>query len=231
MPSNDLVLSNLASALMESEHFEEASRLFDEVLRRNPKLARAVNVVACGNTIDGVTITADPARGYLDWSGVRWFGHHAIQCKHAEDNLVTRFDLRTTFVHDLSVEHASGNVFAQGRGADLALDHHKDTPYENLFSNIDCGRGARVWSSGGSQSLGRQSAGRETFWNFRAAQPISLPPKGWGVRTMIFIGPFSVRSDSKDSDAPSLEVLSSGDMRPADLHAAQLARRLAAPPL
>jgi hypothetical protein len=98
---------------------------------RNVEIRNAdlgINVVACGNTIDGVTITADPARGYLDWSGVRWFGHHAIQCKHAEDNLVTRFDLRTTFVHDLSVEHASGNVFAQGRGADLALDHHKDTP-------------------------------------------------------------------------------------------------------
>lgn len=37
------MLSNLATAEMESENFDEAERLFARVLRRNPKLARAVN--------------------------------------------------------------------------------------------------------------------------------------------------------------------------------------------
>ena len=37
-------------------------------------------------------------------------GHHGIQCKHAEDNFVTRFDFWTSYVHDLSVENSSGNT-------------------------------------------------------------------------------------------------------------------------
>lgn len=193
-----------------------------DVMIRNADLG--INVVACGNTIDGVTITADSNRGNFARSATGWFGHHAIQLKHAEDNLVSRFDLRTTFVHDLSVEHASGNVFAHGRGDDLALDHHKDTPFENLYSDIDCGRGTRVWFSGGGDGLGRHCAGYETFWNVRAAIPIALPPAGWGVRTMNLIGAFAPARDSSKSEGPFVENVS-GNVQPTDLHAAQLAQR------
>lgn len=147
-----------------------------------------INLVACRNTVDGVLFTADAARGFRDGGVSDCTGHHAIQIKNGEDNLVTRFDFRTSYIHDLTVEHASGNVFAAGRGVDLNFDHHKDTPYENLFTDIDCGRGTRVWRCGGGASLGRQSAGWETFWNIRAAQKIAPPPPGWGPATMNFIG-------------------------------------------
>ena len=30
-----------------------------------------------------------------------------------------------------------GNVFSNGRGVDLSLDHHKKGPYKNLFNCID----------------------------------------------------------------------------------------------
>ena len=155
--------------------------------RRGARRSLGVNIVACGNTVDGVGFTADAGRGTTT-AGVDTTGHHAIQCKGAEDNFITRFDLRTSSVHDLSVEHASGNVFAHGRGADLCFDHHKDTPYENLFTEIDCGRGTRVWRCGGGASLGRQSAGWETWWNIRAAKPLEPPPKGWGAPVMNFVG-------------------------------------------
>lgn len=172
-----------------------------------------INVVACGNTIDGVVFTAEEAGRGSGEGGVKVTGHHAIQCKGAEDNLVTRFDLRTSYVHDLSVEHASGNVFAAGRGANLCFDHHKDTPYENLFTDIDCGLGTRVWRCGGGASLGRQSAGWETFWNIGATRAVEPPAKGWGAPTMIFVG---------------LAAKGTGGVEPRDLHAAQLARRLGA---
>lgn len=42
-PHNDHVLSNLASAEMEAGRLDEAQRLFESLLRRNPKIARAVN--------------------------------------------------------------------------------------------------------------------------------------------------------------------------------------------
>jgi len=185
-----------------------------------------VNVVACRNTLDGILITADAARETTA-SGVRdCTGHHAIQIKNGEENLVTRFELRTCYVHDLSVEHASGNVFAQGSGRDLALDHHKDSPYENLYTDIDCGRGTRVWRSGGGKGLGRPSAGWETFWNIRAARPIDPMPDGWGPATMNFIG-FATRQSSKlTGPGPWFEAIPPAALQPANLHAAQLARRL-----
>ncbi len=189
-----------------------------------------INVVACRNTLDGVVFTAATERASRE-GPIDVTGHHAIQCKGAEDNLVTRFDLRTSYVHDLSVEHASGNVFAAGRGADLCFDHHKDTPYENLYTDIDCGRGNRVWRCGGGASLGRQSAGWETFWNLRAERPIEAPPKGWGAPSMNFVGLATKSPAMKDATADGgwwWETRAPGRLEPRDLHAAQLARRLGA---
>ena len=184
-----------------------------------------ITIAACGNTIDGVVFTADAARGRAEAGVADCTGHHAIQCVGAEDNLVTRFDLRTNYVHDLAVEHASGNVYSGGRGADLCFDHHKDTPYENLFTDIDCGRGTRVWRCGGGESLGRQTAGWATFWNIRAARAVDLPPQGWGPVGMTFVG---LATKTPNATAPTgiwLEAASAGQMEPRNLHAAQLARR------
>jgi hypothetical protein len=187
-----------------------------------------INIVACQNTIDGVVLTADPGRGVADGGVTECTGHHAIQCKSAEDNLVTRFDVRASYIHDLSVEHASGNVFAHGRGSDVNFDHHKDTPYENLYTDIDCGRGGRVWRCGGGASLGRQCAGWETFWDIRAAQPVEPPRKGWGAPTMNFIGLAGARSDASDPRGNWVEGLPPEQLAPRDLHAAQLEKRLTA---
>jgi hypothetical protein len=187
-----------------------------------------INVVACGNTLSGVLITADPGRGTPEAGVAACTGHHAIQCKGAEDNLVTDFAVQTSYVHDLSVEHASGNVFARGRGADLNFDHHKDTPYENLFTDIDCGQGSRVWRCGGGASIGRQSAGWETFWNIRAARPIAPPPKGWGPVTMNFVGLATQTKTMREPGGIWFEALPPERLQPANLHAAQLERRVTA---
>lgn len=187
-----------------------------------------INIVACGNTVDGVVITADEARGFPDGGVKACTGHHAIQCKRAEDNLITGFDVRASYIHDLTVEHASGNVYAKGRGSDLNFDHHKDTPYENLFTDLDCGKGGRVWRCGGGASIGRQSAGWETFWNIRAAAPVAPPPKGWGPVTMNFVGVFTKTPTSIGPEGIWWEAIPPADLQPKDLHAAQLARRLSA---
>jgi hypothetical protein len=187
-----------------------------------------INVVACGNTLDGVVITADPGRGTADAGVTECTGHHGIQCKGAEDNFVTHFDFRTSYVHDLSVEHASGNVWTRGRGVDLNFDHHKDTPYENLYTDIDCGRGGRVWRCGGGASLGRQSAGWETFWNIRAARPIEPPPKNWGPISMNFVGLTTKTPSTAGPKTAWFEPVPPDQLQPADLHAAQLARRIGA---
>lgn len=185
-----------------------------------------LNLVACGNTVSGIVIFADSGRGTADGGVAECTGHHAIQCKNAEDNLVTDFDVRASYIHDLSVEHASGNVWSHGRGTDVNFDHHKDTPYENLYTDIDCGRGGRVWRCGGGASLGRQCAGWETFWNIRALRPIEPPPKSWGPVSMNFVALTTQRPSVIDPRTIWFEALPPDRIQPANLHAAQLARRV-----
>jgi hypothetical protein len=185
-----------------------------------------INVVASGNTLDGIVFTADAGRGLLSEGIVEWTGHHAIQCKDAEDNLVTRFDLQASYCHDLSVEHAAGNVFSKGKGSNLNLDHHKDTPYENLFTDIDCGGGTRVWSSGGGASLGRSSASWGTFWNIRANRIFRLPRAVWGPKLLNFVG---VNAEVPPVTEPRefwVENIAPSQLHPRDLHQSQLERRL-----
>lgn len=184
-----------------------------------------VNVVACGNTVDGVVFTADRAREGDEY-GVVVTGHHGIQCKHAEDNLVTRFEMAASYIHDLTVEHAAGNVFAAGNGVNVNFDHHKDTPYENLFTDIDCGKGSRVWWCGGGAGLGRHCAGRGTFWNIRAAQPIEPPPEGWGPVTMNFVGLTTKAPGILEREGRWFERLEPEQLEPRNLHAAQLKLRM-----
>ena len=102
-------------------------------------------------------------------------GHHGIQVS-GDDNLVRNFDFQTRFIHDLTVAHCRGNVFCDGRGEDLSLDHHKYAPYANLFANLDAGAGTQLWVCGGGAALGKNTAAWGTFWNIRADRPLSWPP-------------------------------------------------------
>lgn len=174
------------------------------------------------NTVAGVAITAYAGRG-------RFGGHHAIQLKTSQDNLVTGFDIGVPFVHDLSVEHASGNVFSGGRGSNLSFDHHKDTPYENLYTDLDCGIGDRIWVSGGGAGIGRHAAAWATFWNVRAGKDMAPPPAEFGPWLMNVIALRTAAPSVKDSGKVWLENIAPEAIRPADLHAAQIVKRLARP--
>ena len=68
------------------------------------------------------------------------------------------------------------------------MDHHKRAPYANLFTNIDVGKGGRIWSSSGGGSLGKHGAGWGTFWNIRAEQSIKAPSSHFGPWSINFIG-------------------------------------------
>ncbi len=186
-----------------------------------------VNVVARSCTIDHVRLTADPQRGRNDGGVPDCTGHHGIQLKRAEDNLVTNFDIDAPYIHDLSVELASGNVFAGGRGRDLCFDHHRAVPHENLFTDIHVGRGRRPWASGGGADLGRHSAGRNVFWNIRSDRDLKPPAKTWGPATLIFVGLQTSAPAGVVSRAPWIETFPSGVLTPANLYEAQLQHRLA----
>jgi len=171
-------------------------------------------------TVAGVVLDTDFDRGSL-------VGHHGLNNSHGGDNLFTRFDIKKTFVHDLTVEwYATGVVFASGKGVDLCLDHHRAAPYGPLFTDIDLGKGSRPFASGGSSNRGPHTAAYSTLWNVRALQGFALPSVDFGPR-MNFIG-----DDLKATSLPSdhkewlLESIPSSKIMPPDIHQAMLAKRL-----
>ena len=150
-------------------------------------------------------------------------GHHGITLS-GQDNLMVGFEFRTRFMHDVTLTRGSaGNVFSEGRGVDLAFDHHRYGPHSNLLTDIDLGLGTRMFQSGGGAKLGRHSAAYATFWNIRGKQP-QVWPKGWGPDLMNLIGVNSTEDSTTDPNGRWFEMVQR--LEPSNLHKAQLARRL-----
>ena len=115
-------------------------------------------------------------------------GHHGISVI-GQDCLVARFTINTRFYHDLTVSHRSvGNVFSEGRGVDLSIDHHRYAPYENLFTELHVGAGKRVWKSGGGRGRGAHTGTGATFWIITSDTPFNLPPASFGPPGCFFVG-------------------------------------------
>lgn len=154
----------------------------------------------------------------------RVFGHHGITM-NGQDNLLTRFHIDQRFVHDITVTGGAGNVASAGRGVDLCFDHHERAPYENLFTQLDLGKGSRMWKGGGGHALGRHCGAGGTFWNIQAEQPQKYP-KDFGPASINLIG---IETQEKAETSPKgrwFEPIPPTQLRPANLHQAQLKRRL-----
>ncbi len=152
-------------------------------------------------------------------------GHHGTYVG-GSDNLFTRFDIRCRFIHDLTVSRCIGNVFSEGRGVDLCLDHHKHAPVANLFTDLDAGAGTRLWRCGGGADLGRNCGAWGTFWNIRAEAELRWPPVGFGPDCMNLVGVGRGGEAVKDLGGRWFEPFAPGDLEPANLHRAQLDWRL-----
>lgn len=189
---------------------------------RNVRISNCDSGIFVGGTcctVDGLTIDGDRPTNGGD------AGHHGVAL--GQDCLLQNFDIQTKFIHDISLEslHA-GNVFKNGKGINLALDHHKRAPHENLFCNLDVGDGGQIWRSGGGGQLGKHCAARGTFWCIRSRRDVAWPPAGFGPDSMNLVGVKTRAGSIKDPDGKWLEAIPPEELQPADLHAAQLAKRL-----
>lgn len=173
-------------------------------------------------TLENIRITADPQRASKQ--GV--FGHHGITLE-GDDCLCTNFFIDTIFIHDVTVQSAIGCVFAGGRGINFCMDHHRWASYENLFTDIDAGIGSRLFLSSGGTIRGQHSGAGETFWNIRGKTPLPWP-KNFGPDQINIVGLPLTNQPALNSDGRWQENFPPGHLQPADLHAAMLARRLAA---
>jgi hypothetical protein len=135
------------------------------------------------------------------------------------------FKIETEFVHDLTVEGmASGNVFAGGSGVRLNLDHHRNAPFENLFTDLDAGNGNRLFESSGREDRGPHSAARTTLWNIRYTGQAA--PKLPAQEHFPLANVIGVRGLKDRFDEAGFWIESGVGVWPVDLHAAQLERRL-----
>ncbi|EFN59697.1 hypothetical protein CHLNCDRAFT_133242 [Chlorella variabilis] len=83
-------------------------------------------------------------------------GHHPILLAHSQSNLVDGW----VDIHDVSVQSgAMLNVVTRGRGQDVNLDHHRQAPFANLFTDYDMGFGTRPFGSAGASPRGAHSGG------------------------------------------------------------------------
>lgn len=152
-------------------------------------------------------------------------GHHGVMM--GQDCLLQNFDFQTKFIHDITVSNfQNGNVFKNGKGRNLSFDHHKRAPYENLFCNIDVGNGSQIWRSGGGANLGKHCAARGTFWRIRSERDIRWPQPNFGPDSMNIVGVKTDAGSMTDRNGKWFEAITPDELHPADLHAAQLARRL-----
>ena len=163
-------------------------------------------------TVEGLRVVAAKREGET--------GHHALWATGgAQDCLFRDFRIETRYVHDLSVEgRANGNVFSGGSGVALNIDHHRNTPYENLFSDLKVGDPRRIWQSGGRKDRGPNSGARETFWNLSGDGTFPAPP-AWPQINVIGMPV----GDPKKKLDPWIE--STEPVVPAELHQAQRERR------
>jgi len=178
-------------------------------------------------TVSNVTLTTSASRAVSSEArGTN--GHHGIDVSHGTENLVTNFDVQTKFVHDISVEwYALHTVFANGRGIDLNMDHHREANYSSLFSNLDCGAGTRPFNSGGSGNRGAHSGAYSTYWNIQARAAMLLPPADFGP-LLNFIG-VQLLETNHDPASPYqwlIEPRGPGGICPVELQEAMRARRL-----
>lgn len=171
------------------------------------------------NTLDRIILESDRAVDRQQCTG-----HHGISFGGG-DNLAVNFDIRTRFIHDITVSgFCSGNVASRGRGTDLSLDHHRHAPNENLFTDLDAGVGKRLWKCGGGAALGKHCGARGTFWNIRSASPLSYPPAGFGPATINLVGLETALPSETSREGKWFEAIPPEKLQPANLYEAQLAR-------
>lgn len=145
-------------------------------------------------------------------------GHHGLNLSFVSDWLVQDFHIDNDWIHALTLDHRShGVVFSRGAGSlDMALDHHRDSPFENLFTEVT----PYNFASGGNTCAGPHAGARNTYWSLG---PSMVVPLFWGGIQSTVVGPLTV-SEKLTDEQEWYEYLAAPD--PPNLHEAQLAARL-----
>jgi hypothetical protein len=171
-------------------------------------------------TVSGVVWISDRSRDNNRNSP----GHHGITLI-GTDLLLSNFDFRTKFIHDITMSRGSaGNVVHHGRAEDLTCDHHKYANNSNLYTDIDAGEGTNIFRSGGGSKLGRHCGAWTTWWNIRTDRPVDFPT-GWATDMINVVGVLADNVANVDLAGRWFEPIPPARLRPQDLYKSQLIMR------
>lgn len=151
-------------------------------------------------------------------------GHHGFNLNQSADVLIDGFTMQSEWWHTVTVDHrTNGTVVTRGQSPlPMSLDHHRDSPFENLFTELS----AYGFQSGGSTCAGPQAGARNTYWNLAAPM---IAPLLWTPMQTNVIGDLAPELEpSQTPDREWLEQLGAPD--PPNLYDAQLAARLCGVP-
>ncbi|KAG1660559.1 hypothetical protein FOA52_002003 [Chlamydomonas sp. UWO 241] len=169
--------------------------------------------------------------------------HHAANVTWSQDVLVSNWRFPPDFgrcFHDLSSFAWNVQVvFSNGTGPWLDLDMHGLFPYATLWSNIDVGKGNRVFLASGSPAWGQSTAALATFYNVRSSdgKQISSTPTAtygpflnfialtWGPPAVLSQRLFQVQVAGPLGWLVDEPVQLRAPVQPPDLHAAMVATR------
>jgi len=153
-------------------------------------------------------------------------GHHGVNI-YGGHNLLQNFLVNGLYVHDLSVESEQSvfNVFRNGKGRDLCIDHHNHAQRNNLFTNLDMGEGTRLYVSGGNDTP-RGVSFNETYWNLTARNDMDycdhFNTDAMQSRNNVAVGIRTQKpSDTANSYGNWFETIDPGKLMPKDLYEAQ----------
>jgi hypothetical protein len=94
-----------------------------------------------------------------------------------------------------------------------------------ILCGVASGQSALEWCGGGAD-FGKNCGARGIFWCIRSKQDIAYPPVRFGVDTLHLVGVQASSDSNMDLTGQWFEVMPPENLQPADLHSAQLAKRL-----
>ncbi len=183
------------------------------------------------NTLNNITIDVTAPR-YP--AGAPTFqqnnGHRGLGFTRSQDNIIANFEVRARYIHDLSITwYDRGNVFSNGSGLAINMDHHRAAPYQNLFTGIDLGSASRAFRSGGSLNRGPHSAAYNTYWNVSGTGNFQSIDCSFGGGHLNFVATANPGSCDDYDWFTDESLLDPSQLIPQNIHEAQAYQRLGAP--
>ena len=152
-------------------------------------------------------------------------GHHGVDFTTSWYCLMDGAIFHLRFLHELGIEHgAAMNVYMNCAGPDLRLDHHQTDVHDNLWTNIEAGKGGSLWENNAHVILKSRAGSTEgeVYWNVRTAHPVPYPePKYHNL----VVGLSGAEPSSRDEGGAVYESIPPASLMPSNLFDAQLALR------